>query len=464
MGYINALYIQNEFASIVSIKKKRKSYLIDSAELLDINELPIYLKGKDNFYISTEEDELIDEKVTISNLIKNDKVIRSSILHKLRDTLNSKNILFNYTKISQDKHNETTIYQVDGVYENKYITTLKYIDKLNKIREASASKFAFFGLSKECIKTKSYISVYTQANKVMVLAISDKKLIFSRTSTILVDKIDDRQMAMVDEINRSVAYIHQQFRDIKFTLIALSGSMSIDDIVPEHLHMLTQLPITVLYPNSFIFGLENEKLQHFILAIGSLFIPKEHIFLPKSILQIRQYSLSINLMLITSILLLLGSSFFAYESYVNYDNSLNSYETIKSRLIRTVKQTDTYSQKELQKSWNHLQIAEKYLQYNPKDFVLALKPLINLLKPTSWSWTLKDSYPQAQISFEKSFKSLDALHQFELHFNKIYKDINTSNKIKLNNQSDYKKMYFHNIVTIKKESKKPYQASRRRRR
>jgi hypothetical protein len=464
MGYINAVYIQNDFASVLSIKKRRKSYHVLSDELVDINELSKYLKKKNNIFLSLEEEELIDEKVTLSSLIKNDNVIRSSILHKLRDSLNNQPILFNYSKISYDKHDETITYQVDGVYEKKYLQTLTHVGEIDKIREATTSRFTLFGISKECIKTESFISVYTQANKVIVLAIHDNKLIFSRTSTVLVDTLSERQMAIVDEINRTVAYIHQQFREIKFTLIALSGSMSIDDIVPEHLYMLTQLPITVLYPNSFISGLENEKLQHYILALGTLFIPKELIFLPLNILQARQYSLLVQIILILSFITLIVSSFFTFESYTNYDNALNNYETIKNRLIRTVRNTDTYSQEELQKSWNHLQIAEKYLQYNPIDFILALKKLILIQEPSSLHWSLKDTTTNANISFEKSFQSLDALHQFEMQFNNIFNEINSTLSLKLSNKSDYKKLFFHNVIEIKKSTKVHKTPSRRRRR
>ncbi len=464
MGLINAVYVQDDFASVLSIKKKRKSYHVVDSELLDTGSLKEYLKKRGSFYVSVEEDELIDEKITLSSLIKNDNVIRSSILHKLQESLNRQSILFSYKLISHEQHDEKNTYQVDGVYENGYIKSLQSVGKIDDIQNATASRFALFAIAKECIKDDSYFCVYTQANRVMVLAIHNEELIFSRSSTILVENANERQMAIVDEINRTIAYIHQQFRDITFSLIALSGSMSIDDIVPEHLHMLTQLPISVLYPNSFIKGLENEMLQHYILALGALFIPKDLVFLPADILGARQYSMVLQTMLFLSVVALAVSSFFTSQSFTNYSDELDRYESIKNRLIRTVRNTDTYSKQDLQKSWNHLQIAEKYLQYNPLDLMISIKPLTKFIKPTSWKWRLENSYPQTEIEFEKSFKSLDTMYKFEKQFNKIYNDINKSLTITLNNKSDYKKMIFKNILEIKKEKKRPQRASRRRRR
>src|SRR5690606_25614589 len=121
--------------------------------------------------------------------------------------------------------------------------------------------------------------------------------------------------------------------------------------------------VSSLYPNTFIKGLENEKLQEYIFSIGSLFVTKRYQFIPKSILGVKQYALVSKFLLWLSICFVLIGSLFAYEKFTLYNESLQKYEQNKSILDKATINTDIYSLQELDKSLKYLQISQKYMKH-----------------------------------------------------------------------------------------------------
>ena len=463
MGLFNAVNIQNDTVAVLSIRKKRNTYEVLENQLLDPSELTHYLADKSAFHVCIDQDDVLNEKITIPTAIKKDNVIKNMILRKFNDIIQGRKVLLNYHELSKNQNNDTTTYHVDGVYEDDYVQTLHTLGKWNEIKSATASRFALFGLSDQCIKEESYLSVHTQGSKVDILAVHKGIPIFNRVGIIMADDEEKRQIAIANEISSTITYINQQCNDIKFSTIALSGSVAMDDMVPEHLSILTQIPVTVLYPNTFMLGLSNEKAQHSILALGSYFVPKSCQFLPDSLINVRQYLLSQNMLLIASIIIFLPIFFFTYEKYESYNNALDQYASIKDQLIQTVRNTETYSQEELQKSWDYLQISQKHLRHHPSDLFLALKPLVMLQKPEEWSWKYHEDQPELSVSFAKPFKSLDALHQFEKRFQKQFNKINSKLSLTFLDKTDYAKMQFKATVSIVKAKETLQKRIKRRR-
>jgi hypothetical protein len=168
--------------------------------------------------------------------------------------------------------------------------------------------------------------------------------------------------------------------------------------------------------------------------------------------------------MIFSMMLLFVTVYFTYEKYINYSDELERYDNIKSRLIRMVRETDTYSQKDLEISWKHLQIAERFLKDSPTDYLLKLKPLIELVKPKKYRYNnQKQDIPDLEIDFEKKFISLSKLHQFEKNFFDSYNKINKDKSLNYKDKTDYKKMVFFVSISNKKSAKKAKHVSRRRR-
>jgi len=461
MKLFNAINIQNEIATVLSIKKKRNTYEVLGKKHFKLSELKDYLESKKNYYVSINQEDILNENISIPATVKKDNIIKSLILHKFKDDIEGKEILLNYHELSTNNH--TKLYHVDGVYEEEYEYILGKLGKQNEIKSTAASRFALFGLSEQCIKEESYLSVYTQENEVDILVVHKGVPIFNRASTVMSKDEKNRHFAIANEISSTITYIKQQFHTIRFSTIALSGSVAMDEVVPEHIYILTQIPITVLYPNTFITGLPNEKIQNSILALGSYFVPKSCQFLPRSLIRIRQFLFSQNILLMASAIIFIAVFFFTYSKYMHYTKSLEVYEAIKNQLIQTVKNTKTYSQKDLQQSINYLEVVEKYLYHHPADQFPVLKPLILLQKPDHMSWKYRKGQPELSLSFTKLFDNLDGLHKFEKTFNAYLKKISAVLPLTFIDKTNYEKMQFNGIINIAKVKKIPQRHRRRRR-
>lgn len=461
MGLFYTVHMQDDVAVVLSIRKKRRSYEILENKVLDPSELTHFFTKKRSLYVSIDQDDVLNENVSIPSDIKKDNVIQNMILRKFNNIIQNRKTLLNYHMLSENATDNTTLYQVDGVYEDNYVDRLNTLGKLGEIKSSTSGRYALLGLSEQCIKDESYLTVYTQGNKVDILAVHKGIPIFNRVVTVT-NGLEDHRTSIEHEISTTITYINRLFHDIDFSLIALSGSISMDEILSERLYTITQKPITVLYPNTFMSGLPNEKAQDFIIALGSYFVPKNCQFLPTTLIGEHQYRLLQNILLVASIVLLFSISFLTYEKYESYNETLEQYDSIKNRLIKTVRTTDTYSKENLQYSRRYLEIGEKYLRYHPSDLLLALKPLIILQKPEYFNWEYYENKPKFSVTFSKPFESLDALYQFEKRFQKQFNEIKQTQQLIFLNQTDYVKMQFKGIITMEK-AKEIVQTTRRRR-
>ncbi len=448
MSNFYSLSIDNGYISLLNIEKKHDTYIVLDEQLLELSELDTFLDDKKEVYFSCDLDFIISEQVKIPVAIKNKSTIKNYILHQLKKAEPLKQILFNHTRLLKQSDEESVLYQVDGMDENEYLKSLEVIKNWEKIKSSSLSKFALLAISNICIKEKAYISVYTSVNKILVLAISEEKILFSRSNIISSPTPESLQLDMIGEINQTISYIQQQYRDIKFTAIALSGQMAVDDRIAKQLLMLNTLPICILYPNHLVKNIENEEGQSHILSLGNLFIPKKYQFFPSSLLGLKQFNLLSTILLGLSTCILLTVSYLSFDEYSKYSDLLYSYKTIKSELVNTVKRTKTLPLDDLDKSLNHLNIAEKHLKNHPSDIIILFKPLITLLKPISWEWKHSDATLSLDVKFEKDFHTLSDLHDFEMQFNKLFKDINSTLTLSNTPTTDYKKLHYQTEVKI----------------
>lgn len=464
MSKFCAINIQNNHVVFLYMEKKAQSYSLLECNTIDKSELPEYIKNKKIFFLSIEQDEVVDEKISIESVIKNDSVIRSMILRKLRESNLNERILFNYYSLPQNQNDEKITYQIDGVYEERYLNSLKLIDDLSEIESATTNKFSLLGISNECIKEENYFSIHTQANKITTIAVHKNALIFSRVNTIIANDARTREINLVEEITQTIAYVQQNFRDINFSVIALSGSLAIDDIIVEHIYMMSQIGISVLYPNTFIKGFEGEEAHQYIFSLGSWYVPKKFQFLPTSILGLKQYALSLKTLLAASIVLAFIGSYLAYDKFDLYSDSLQEYEIVKNRLDTLARKTDTYSNEKLNQSLRYIQMSEKYLEHHPLDIILALKPLIELEKPQELQWNYSENSLKLTAAFKRPFNSLLELYEFEKLFFDKFEDINITFTKKYLVKTDYKKMDFDTTITIENSLEKATAVAGRRRR
>lgn len=464
MSRFCAIDIQNNYAVVLDVEKKDNVYLVIGHDSVDLQELPQFIKNKKNLFLNIEQDEIIDEKISVESVITNDNVIKSTILRKLHESSQRKQLLFNYHQLHKNKNDDKSSYQIDGVYEEKYLQSLGLIDNLVEIKSATISKFSLLGISNECIKEESYFSIHTQSNKITMIAVHKNSQIFSRVNTIVASDAEMRKINLVEEITQTIAYVQQNFRDIKFSVAALSGSLAIDDVIVEHIYMMSQLGVTVLYPNTFIKGFEGEEPHQYIFSLGSWYVPKKSQFMPTSILGLKQYSVGSKIALALSSVLAVIGFYFAYDSFVLYSDSLQEHETLRGRLNSLSNKTDTYPIEKLDESLKHIRMSEKYLQHHPLDIILSIKPLILLQKPQELQWSYMNEDLKLSTTFKRQFGSLKELYEFEKLFFSKFEDINSTFTSEYSVKTDYKKMDFDTTVTIQKVKAEPKKIEQRRRR
>jgi hypothetical protein len=465
MNRFYSLSIQNNDVCTLAVQSRNNIFFVEAQHYIKLSELSHFLKNKRSYYVAFAQEEAVDEKILIESVIKNDHVIRRIILGKLFESCVAKKLLFNYCPIRELKDGSKITYQVDGVYEDEYLHSLKKIGNLSEIKSVTINKFALFGISCECIKENSYFSIHTFGNKIIIIVIHDNTLIFSREHTIAMDNPEERKKNLIEEITQTIAYVQQHFREIKFSLIALSGSLSADDDIFEHIYILSGLGVCVLYPNTFIRGLKNEELHSHMISLGSWFVPKKYQFYPTSILDFNQYSFAIKILLGFSTAAILITSFFAYKQYDSYSKALQNHEIVKSRLMQLTQDTKIYSNEELSHYIQHLQIVQKYMQYHPVDPLVAIKPLVELQKPQNISWEHFDEFMRLNAVFKRSFNTLEALYQFEKLFFHSLQTLGGTLYATYQNKTNYATLDFEITVTIQnmKHSTKSKELPRKRR-
>jgi hypothetical protein len=416
-----AIDIKNDSVNILTIQTHKKRLKILHNETLDFEAFKDFIKDKKNFHIVVDIEEALDEIITLPSVMKKDVVIHAHVLKKYKELLPSKDILLNYHKIDENKDDNSSTYKIDAIIRKDYIEKLSLIENWLYIKSASIYKFALLGLVRKCFdiqEDKGYLYVHTYEDKIIVLALNEQNdFIFERNSQIRVDVQELIMTELVEDVTQTIAYIKQQYRSIEFSTILLSGTIAVEELACEQLFVSTTIPVGVLYPNTIIEGLEKEEPQKHMLSLGAYFVDKKSQFIPDKVYSLKEFNYITLGLLNISFLIFLYAGYMMFENYISYTDELDKYESTKNRLIRMVKTTDTYSIDELVKSFKHLQIAEKFLKYAPADFLIELKPLINMQEPISFIYDNKNkTTPQFSIIFEKQFILLSNLHLFEKEF------------------------------------------------
>jgi len=462
MSKFCAIDIQNSNATVLDVEKKDNVYLVTHHENVEIDKLPQFTKSKKNLFLNIEQDEIIDEKISVDSIVTNDNVIKSIIATKLRESNLKKEILFNYHQLPKTQNEKKVFYQVDGVYVEKYLDSLSLIENPVKIKSATISKFSLLALSNECINDESYFSIHLQSNKLTIIAVHKKSPIYSRITTLDMSDATMKEAKLVEQIVQTIAYVEQSFRDINFSIVALSGSLALDDSIAEHINIVSRPRVSVLYPNTFIKGLKAKEAHRFIFALGSLFVSKKLQFIPTSILGLKQYSMGSKIAFALSTLLAIVGIYFAYDRFVLYSDLFKEHEALVGKLNYLFTQIDTYPIEKLNRSLRHIQMNKKYLAHHPIDILSSLKPLLSLQKPQELQWSYKDDDLKFSATFKRQFESLKELYEFERLFFDRFEDINTTFTKSYLVKIDYKRMDFDTTVTIEKAKVEKEKVEQRR--
>ncbi|ADN08067.1 hypothetical protein [Sulfurimonas autotrophica] len=454
MSKFYSISVVNGYAFILYLEKNNNNLSILDNEEIEVSELASFIKEKKNLYISTLQKFEFSQNIQVPVAIAKSRNIKNYLLYKIKESNPDIDVLFNFHKLPKQNDEENISYNIEVLDEKAYLNTLDFIDDFSKIKSSTTSKFALLSLANRCIDEDHYICVYTTATTIIVLAVEQQELIFSRTIVVEPSSMETMQMDITEHITQTISYINNQFRDIEFKTLALSGSIALDDIIPQHIVMFNNLNISVLYPNTFIKNINAEESQEYILSLGTALVSKSNQFLPKLILGIRQFNIASALGLAASLILVFCMFYFTFNEYEKYSNLSNQNKVLEAKYSKVLSQTKMLSQEELEKYVNHISMVDKYLKNTPVNTLAILKPLIKLSKPSKFEYKDENGLIYFKVDFEKSFTELINLYKFEKEFNKRLNDINSSMKINKNVIIDYKKLIYKvQLSTLSKKNK-----------
>jgi len=450
MANFCSISILNNFALVLSLEEKKNKLIVLDVQEIELEQLAQYLNNKKNFYIALEQKFEYSENIEVPTAIANSSNIRNYLLYKIKKANPKIDILFNFKTIQKQTNEENTLINVEAIDETTFLKSLSFIKDLSQIRSTTTNKFALLALANKCIQVKSYICVHTYAKTILIIAIENKELIFSRSTEVQSQTPETIQMDIAENITQTLSYINNQFREINFKTVALSGSIALDDVIPQHITMFSNVNISILYPNTFIENLTNEEPQEYILSLGSALVPKENRFVPKVIKGIQQFNLLTNSLLLLSLLLLIVMGYFSFNKFKDYEDLLQKNQILKHRYITAYRHTKMLSHIELDKYAYTIDMTNKYLDKTPTDILIAVKPLMLLDKPSTFQYKYEQGKISFTMDFDKQFSRLVNLYKFEKKFNRTMETISKNILIEKSVSVDYKNLLYKASIKTKK--------------
>jgi len=450
MAKFYSIAIMHDYAFVLHIEEKNKKFTILETEVLDFVQLQTYLKNKKKLCITVNQKFEYSTNLAVPLAIAKSNNIKNYLFYKIKGLYPDIDFLLNFKKLSKQNDEENITYNVEAVDEKVYLDALSFVNDFSNIKSATINKFALLSLANRCIDSNSYICVYTYATTVLVLAVEEKEVIFSRSTTIESKTHETMQMDMAENITQTLSYIGNQFREIDFKTLVLSGSIALDDVIPKHIMMFNSVNISILYPNTFIKNLNAEESQEYILSLGSVFVEKNNQFFPKIIKGIQQFNVVTKFFLLLSFLFLAGMAYFSFDESKKYDALVEKNEMLKHRYLYEFSHTKMLPKKELEKYEYTIYMTNKYLDKVPTDILIALKPLIILDKPSLFKYKVDAGKVTFEMEFEKKFTELVTLYKFEKEFNKELEEITKKVDIAKTTTVDYKQLIYRAQIKTKK--------------
>ncbi len=414
MNSITIVHIHDDFTFITEAKKTRKGTVFSpKIQFTEPYEIANYLKTKKKIYLFFSTDNILEESILLPSVIKNEATIQSALLAKIHDNnIISETLILNKLYTTLDPTGESAIHRYEGLYEKEILSTIAPVPKHEYLRRISVERYALFALAQHAFKGRSYLCVYTEEKRNLIVAVDNGTLLFSRIGFMQSEDETERIMEQISDINRTVAYAHQQYREAKFEFIAICGNVADGEIVPMQLNASTGLGVTVLAPTLMVDGLEPNAAQNTVLEIGMLFLDDNMNFLPNSVKAAREFYLGSAIAIAIAFAFMLFGLFQSHDAYTSYQASLDEYNTVESRLYQTLLNTDTLNQKQLQEITAQLKSSTP-LHHHVIDDLILFDNVLKLIKPQVVSFT---EGGELILDFKHQYKTLMELYLFEKNF------------------------------------------------
>jgi hypothetical protein len=446
VGTVTLVRLHDTFTSIIDVSSSRGIITFSPAkEFTENYDIVQYLKSKKKIYLVFSTENSYEESITLPSVITNEVTIKTAILAKIQedDRIHEK-LLFNRLYTTVDASGESANHRFEGVVESEVLDAISVVPNLEFVRRISTHPYALFSLTESIFSGKSYLCVYAQENKNLIIAVSGGVLLFSRVGVLQSDDEIEKIMEQISDINRTVAYAHQQYREAKFEFIVLSGIIADGEMTSEQLYNSTGLRITVLAPTLMVKGLDKAIAQNFIPEMGMVFLGNTMNFLPDRVKAAREFYLGGLIALGLAFFFMLFGVFQGYGAYETYQESLDTYSSVESQLFRTLKKTDTLDDKELQEIIAQLKSSTP-LHHHILDELIVLDKVLQLSKPASVIFD--ESKKSLVLEFRHQSKNLMELYLFEKQFKNTVEMLQKSDMIAAY-KIDYNTFVFGATLTV----------------
>ncbi|HEX5710654.1 MAG TPA: hypothetical protein VFX68_04845 [Sulfuricurvum sp.] len=450
MGSITIVRIHDDLTSITEVKRSKNKYtFFPPKDFTEPHDVAHYLKSKTNIYLLYFSDTIVEESITLPSVIKNEATVRSALIAKIHENGEiPEKLVLNKLSTTSDVTGESALHRYEGLYENEILTCIAPIPKHEHLTHISIERYALFSLAQFAFGNKSYLCIYTEEKRNLIVAVQNGTLLFSRVGFLQSEDETERIMEQISDINRTVAYANQQYREAKFEFIAICGSIADGEIVPMQLHASTGLNIAILEPSLIVDGLNPSAAQKNSLEVGMLFLDKNMNFLPGSVKAAREFYLGTLVSIFFAFLFMLFGLFQSHDAYSSYQASLNEYDAIETQLNQALRSTDILDEKQLQEIISQLKSSTP-LDHHLIDDLILFEPVLTLIKPQEVSFI---EGGELALNFKYQCKTLMELYLFEKNFQRQVSTI-TAIPVASSYKTDYNTLTFE--ATLKKETATP---------
>lgn len=452
MSQRTIVHINDDFTSIIDVHEKKGHYTFSAPKhFSEPQEVSRYLLSKKNIYLLFSSDAPIEESITLPSIITNEATLLSALNTKLHDNHTTHEaLILNRLHTDIDATGESATHYYEGLYEKEVLRAIAPVPNLEHLKCISTERYALFALAEHAFKGKSYLCVYTQEKKNLIIAVQNEILLFARIGILESTDEIEKVMEQISDINRTVSYVHQQFREAKFEFIAICGTIADGEIVPTHLQSLTGLHVTVLSPTLMVNGLGSNISQTTVLELGMLYVNASMSFIPDRVKAAREFYLGGMIGMALAFFLMLFGLYQSANSYVSYQESLNDYTTAETQLVQTLRHTDTLSTVQLQEITTQLKSSTP-LNHHFIDDVIPFENLLKLIKPNELSFEEQNGTGKLAMSFKHTCKTLLELYLFEKNFKHEVSALRETHVLPTY-QTDYNTLTFQSTLNIGGES------------
>lgn len=449
MKKLSIVRFHDRQATLLDIHEEKGVYtFLPPIVIEDRDQLSPYLSNRSHIltYFSPQDD--IEESVILPSVIKNEATILKTLTVKLHDDrLITESLVLNKVNETSDPTGESTQHQFEGLYEQQIFEAIAPISQWEHLDAVTSEAHALFSISEAMFKNKSYLSVYTQENKNLIVAISNGTLLFSRIGELQSSDEIEKVTEQISDINRTVAYAHQQYREAEFEFIAISGNIADGEMATIQLQAMTGLRVTVMAPTLMVRGLQTHTAQHHILDIGMLYLPPNRNFLPKRVKAIKEFNIGTKVSLLMGIFILSIGLYFSFTAYNDYRTSIDHYHATRSQLEQTLQRTKTLHSYELQKILA-LMNSSSDIDHHFVDSMILFDDLLKLIKPNETTYHHTPEGGVLRLDFSKKYSTLRELYLFEKAFKRAMDAIKPHNiTITPVYKTDYSTLTFAATIT-----------------